>query len=328
MAKANYENYTREQLIAELKKLSKRKKYGLVWEEEKTKEKFEADAEGKLPVLVEDKKKEIRTDPDKPTHILIEGDNYHALSVLNYTHAKSIDVIYIDPPYNTGAKDWKYNNDFVEKDDPFKHSKWISLMSKRILLAKKLLKSDGALICAIDDYELNTLGLLLEEIFYNYEIDLLIVEHHPQGAGSDTISRTHEYAYVVTPKDVGLKGRVSRDGNKNWSLKRSGQGENNWRKNRPKQFFAIIIDPKSRKVVDVGPELERDDNKYPKNITKESYIRIYPIDKNGKERCWRYNRVSMKRLISEGKIQYCEGKFSCKKTKCQCCSSFQHMARL
>ena len=98
MAKSNYENYTKEQLIEELKKLSKRKKYGLVWEEEKDKRKFEADAEGKLPILVEDKKREIKTDADKPTNILIEGDNYHALSVLNYTHAKSIDVIYIDRP--------------------------------------------------------------------------------------------------------------------------------------------------------------------------------------------------------------------------------------
>ena len=89
-----------------------------MWDEERTKEKFEASAEGKLPVLKEVKSKEIKTDPEKPTHILIEGDNYHALSVLAYTHEKSIDVIYIDPPYNTGAKDWKYNNNFVDENDP------------------------------------------------------------------------------------------------------------------------------------------------------------------------------------------------------------------
>src|SRR3990172_8461293 len=143
MAKNNYDHYTHAQLIAELRKLSKRKKYGLVWEEEKTKEKFEADAEGKLPVLVEDKKREIKTDANKPTHILIEGDNYHALSVLNYTHAKSIDVMYFDPPYNTGARDWKYNNDYVENEDAYRHSKWLSMMNNRLKLAKRLLKNDG-----------------------------------------------------------------------------------------------------------------------------------------------------------------------------------------
>src|SRR3972149_4390814 len=121
-----YTGFTRD-LNKEIKRLKKRKKYGLVWDEEKTKEKFESDAEGKLPVLVEDKKKEIITDANKPVNILIEGDNYHALSVLNYTHPKSIDVIYIDPPYNTGNNTWKYNNDYVEKEDACRHSKGLSL---------------------------------------------------------------------------------------------------------------------------------------------------------------------------------------------------------
>jgi adenine-specific DNA-methyltransferase len=170
MAKDKYDSYTREQAIEELRKLEKRKKYGLVWEEEKTMEKFESDAVGKLPVLVEDKTKEIKTDDDKPTHILIEGDNFHALSVLNYTHAKSIDVIYIDPPYNTGSKDWKYNNDFVAEKDTFRHSKWLSFMSNRLKLAKKLLKPKGVLICTIDENEHATLGLLLQELFFDREI--------------------------------------------------------------------------------------------------------------------------------------------------------------
>src|SRR4051812_48211211 len=108
MAKKDFKDYTRDQLITEIDKLSKRKKYGLVWEEEKTKERFHTAAEGSLPVLIEDKTKEIKTSDDKPFHLLIEGDNYHALSVLNYTHAKSVDVIYIDPPYNTGENDFRY----------------------------------------------------------------------------------------------------------------------------------------------------------------------------------------------------------------------------
>src|SRR3989339_294033 len=165
MGKNNYQDWTKEDLIQEIKRLKKRKKYGLVWDEEKTKEKFESDAEGKLPVLVEDKKKEIITHADKPTNILIEGDNYHALSVLNYTHQGKIDVIYIDPPYNTGNKSWKYNNSYVELDDSFKHSKWLSFMSKRLKLAKNLLSEEGIICVTIDDHELPRLWMLLEEVF-------------------------------------------------------------------------------------------------------------------------------------------------------------------
>jgi len=119
-----------------------------------------------LPVLKEVKGKEIKTDPSKPTNILIEGDNYHALSVLNYTHQGKIDVIYIDPPYNTGKKkEFKYNDSWVEKDDSYRHSKWLSFMSKRIRLAKQLLKEEGMFFCSIDDNEMSQLRILLDEIF-------------------------------------------------------------------------------------------------------------------------------------------------------------------
>ena len=281
--KSKYNSWSKEELIKRVNSLERRKKYGLVWDEERTKEKFEADAEGKLPVLKEIKSKEIKTDPQKPTHILIEGDNYHALSVLSYTHEKAVDVIYIDPPFNTGSQSWRYNNQFVERDDAFRHSKWLSFMYKRLVLAKRLLKKDGSLIVAIDDYELNHLGLLLEEIFpdIEYERDLIIVAHHPQGAGSDTVSRIHEYAFICTPHGVGFKGRKSTNEEDRWSLKRSGQGENNWRTNRPKQFYAIIVNEQSRKVVDVGPELPKEKSNYPKENTKEGFLRIYPIYQTG-----------------------------------------------
>ena len=106
------------------------KKYGLVWEE-KTEDVVEQ-CKNELPVLEEVVSKEITKDKNLPVNLLIEGDNYHALSVLNYTHAGKIDVIYIDPPYNTGNKSWKYNNHYVEKDDTYKHSKWLSFMKKRV----------------------------------------------------------------------------------------------------------------------------------------------------------------------------------------------------
>jgi adenine-specific DNA-methyltransferase len=187
MAKKNkYAEWTKEELLKRVESLEKLKKYGLVWNEERTKEKFETDTEGKFPVLKEIKSKEIKTDPDKSTHILIEGDNYHALSVLNYTHEKAIDVIYIDPPYNTGAKDWKYNNDYVDINDAYRHSKWLSFMANRLKLAKNMLSPSGVLICTIDDNEHATLGLLLQEIFWdsedresNYWLPALFSIHFP-----------------------------------------------------------------------------------------------------------------------------------------------------
>ena len=112
MAKKNYSEWSKEELVREIKKLETRKKYGIVWEEKP--EEVAESCKEKLPVLSEDKGKEIETDKEKPVNILIEGDNYHALSVLNYTHKGKIDVIYIDLPYNTGAKDCKYNNDYVD----------------------------------------------------------------------------------------------------------------------------------------------------------------------------------------------------------------------
>ena len=125
--------------VSRLKKeLKKKKKYGLVWEE-KPEEVIDM-CKKKLPVLKEVKNKEIITDKNKPMNLLIEGDNYHALSVLNYTHAKKVDVIYIDPPYNTGNKDFIFNDRFVDKEDGYRHSKWLSFMEKRLKLAKNLLK--------------------------------------------------------------------------------------------------------------------------------------------------------------------------------------------
>jgi adenine-specific DNA-methyltransferase len=103
---------------------------------------------------------------DKPFHTVINGENYHALKALTWTHRGKVDAIYIDPPYNTGAKDWKYNNDYVEGDDLYRHSKWLAMMERRLLLAKELLNpADSVLIVTIDEKEYLRLGLLLEQVF-------------------------------------------------------------------------------------------------------------------------------------------------------------------
>ena len=157
--KKDYSQLSREELLKRIEKLESQKKYGLVWDEERVKEKFEKDSENSLPVLREVKNKEIKGRKDEATHILIKGDNYHALSVLNYTHQGKIDVIYIDPPYNTGSEDFKYNDEFVDEDDSYRHSKWISFLNKRIRLAKNLLKDDGVIFISIGEDEYAQLKL-------------------------------------------------------------------------------------------------------------------------------------------------------------------------
>jgi adenine-specific DNA-methyltransferase len=156
---------SKEQLIEMVKQLKARKKFGLVWEDKP--EDVVERCKKELPVLEEVKDRAIISDENLPVNLLIEGDNYHALSVLNYTHAGKIDVIYIDPPYNTGNKDFKYNDSYVEKDDLYKHSKWLSFMNSRLLLAKSLLKEDGVILLSINENEFAQLKVLCDEVFEN-----------------------------------------------------------------------------------------------------------------------------------------------------------------
>jgi adenine-specific DNA-methyltransferase len=143
--------------------LREHKKYGLVWEDKP--EDVEERLRESLPVLREVKDKAILSDePDAPNHILIEGDNLEALTALSYTHEGKIDVIYIDPPYNTGNKDFVYNDSFVDTEDSYRHSKWFSFMNKRLKIAKKLLSDKGVIFISIDDNEQAQLKLLCDSI--------------------------------------------------------------------------------------------------------------------------------------------------------------------
>jgi len=167
MSNKKYQNLSKEELIKETerlkKKLKEEKHYGITFEPKK--EKVVEMCKEKLPVLKEVKDKEITTDKNKPVNLLIEGDNYHALSVLNYTHAKKVDVIYIDPPYNTGNKDFIFNDRYVDKEDTYRHSKWLSFMEERLRLAKNLLKDTGVIFISIGDDEHSNLRLLMDDIF-------------------------------------------------------------------------------------------------------------------------------------------------------------------
>jgi len=165
MAKKDYNSLSKEELIELVDKLESKKKYGLVWDEERVPEKVVMDCQQKLPVLTEVSGKSITTNENEPTHILIEGDNFHSLSVLSYTHKDKIDIIYIDPPYNTGNKtEWKYNDQYVDENDNYRHSKWLNMMGKRLELAKDLIKPGGSIFLSIGDDEIANLKLLCDKI--------------------------------------------------------------------------------------------------------------------------------------------------------------------
>lgn len=150
-------------LETELKRLKKTKRYGLVWEEKP--EAFETEAKNALPVLEEVGELALLSDPHKPQNLIIEGDNFHSLAALSYTHKGLVDVIYIDPPYNTGNKDFVYNDHYVDKEDYFRHSKWLSFMEKRLYLARSLMKDDGVIFVSIDENEHHHLRVLMDSIF-------------------------------------------------------------------------------------------------------------------------------------------------------------------
>ena len=191
--KQDYSGYTKEQLIKELQLLQRQKKYGLVWEEKK--EDVVELCKEQAPILKSIPEMNVAGKNDEQKHIMIEGDNYHALQVLNYTHKGKIDVIYIDPPYNTGNKDFMFDDKYVDKEDSYRHSKWLSFMEKRLRLAENLLSQKGVIFLSIDDNEYTNLKLLCDGVFGETSFIGNFVWRKKVGAGSDSklFFRQHEY---------------------------------------------------------------------------------------------------------------------------------------
>ncbi len=253
-------------------------------------------------------------------HALIEADNYHALQFLEYAYAGKVDCIYIDPPYNTGAKDWKYNNDYVDDNDAYRHSKWLSMMQKRLKLAKKLLNpNDSVLIVTIDEKEYLHLGCLLEEMFPEARIQMVATQITPQGNPRvQQFYRTDEYIFFVgfgkaqpiaLPLDEAWRTGLGEAPTKNinWvSLLRTGSARK--REDRPQMFYPFFI-----KNTEAGPIIDSIGNPYLGDdingiVCPEGTIAVWPIGNDGELRRWQVSPSSAKRLKEEGFLRL--GKWS------------------
>jgi|TARA_R100000501_G_C2631682_1_gene128292 adenine-specific DNA-methyltransferase len=310
LSKKDYLKWSTSELIKEIKKLRKRKKYGIVWEDKP--EKVVDFCKEKLPVLKEDSKKEIKTSLKTSANIMVEGDNYHALSVLNYTHKNKIDIIYIDPPYNTGNEGFRYNDRIVDKNDSYRHSKWLSFMSKRLELAKNLLRNNGVIFISIDNNEQAQLKLLCDEIFNETNfLGQIIIQSNPRGSqASKHLADVHEYvlAYAKSAKNAIIKGfskeeyahleypTKNKEG-KRFRLLGLRQRGGEWkREQRPKMFYPLYVNPKNNSV-----SLKK---------TKTHYIKCLPKRPTGEEGRWTWSpkKTELNKSLLVGKKVNRKGK--------------------
>lgn len=297
--------------------LLRQKKYGLVWEDKP--EDVEERLREELPVLREVKQRAIVSDDkDAPNHIIIEGDNLEALTALSYTHEGRIDVIYIDPPYNTGNKDFVYNDSYVDKEDSYRHSKWLSFMNKRLKIAKRLLSDRGVIFVSIDDNEHANLKLLCDNIF-GEENGIGPFIQNKQNAKNDTanIQKNHEFIlcyrkkirYVseqnsnVIPNIVVaniLTKEVVKEGNRFYYLNDSitTRGEGGTLNARPNLGYSFYHNPNTGDllpVLDYDVELARtsnDENLVYKNnsdLIMKGYVAIRPPLVRGQLGCWTWD---------------------------------------
>lgn len=248
---------------------------------------------------------------EKPWHTVINGENYHVLKALTWTHRGKIDAIYIDPPYNTGAKDWKYNNDYVEADDLYRHSKWLAMMERRLLVAKELLNpADSVLIVTIDEKEYLRLGLLLEQVFPEARIQMVSSSINSAGATrKGTFGRAAEYIYLVQfgicrpePQELSDEWNPVKTNNKKdiyWSrLIRSGADSR--RSDSPNQFYPVFI----RNTAD-GPIFHGIGKAFFGSNLKDvevplECVAIWPFRKDGTEGRWRVSEKVLRELVNDG----------------------------
>ena len=261
---------------------------------------------------------EVCNAPDsKLWHTLIEADNYHALQLLEYLYAGKVDCIYIDPPYNSGAKDWKYNNDYVDGNDEYRHSKWLSMMKKRMEIAKRLLNpKDSVLIVTIDEKEYLHLGCLLEEMFQEAKMQMISSVINPSGSKRlNEFSRSDEYVFFVmigTAVPCGTKTEASldKDGIQWETFRRHDlQSRRGTSKGGTAQFYPLYVDNKSRKIVEIGEPItpDVDINEVPQ---RSGCTTVFPIRDNGIEMNWGTRPETARLLLEQGFLRAGERKDS------------------
>jgi len=246
---------------------------------------------------------------DKPCHTVINGENYHVLKALTYTHRGKVDAIYIDPPYNTGAKDWKYNNDYVEGDDLYRHSKWLAMMERRLILAKELLNpANSVLIVTIDEKEYLRLGLLLEQTFPDARIQMVSITISPRSTSrANEFSRVDEYAFFVFfgSVEIGTGERSGEETEVRWLYLRRTQ-RSLVRGSRPRQFYPVYVDDASKKIVRIGNPLTMDDRIEDAPII-EGATAVFPINPDGIALIWGLTGPSLQQALDKGYVRVTSG---------------------
>ena len=241
-------------------------------------------------------------------HTLIEADNYHALQLLEYLYAGKVDCIYIDPPYNTGAKDWKYNNDYVDGSDTYRHSKWLSFMQRRLQIAKRLLNpNDSVLIVSIDEKEYLHLGCLLEEMFPEANIQMVSSNISRKGAARmNSFTRVNEFIYFVMIGNYTLEPLDDADYAKqgetiHWqSFRRSSAS--NIRTSRPFQFYPIYVEINSRRIVKVGDAIPHEMDRFAVEQIP-GCVAVFPVRDDGTEMMWGVTPEECRERAKKGYIK-------------------------
>lgn len=283
------EGLTDKERSALLGLLRENKTYGLVWEDKP--EDVEERLRDELPILTEVPERAIISeDKDAPNHILIEGDNLEALATLAYTHEGKIDVIYIDPPYNTGNKDFIYNDSYVDKEDSYRHSKWLSFMNRRLKIAKKLLSDRGIIFISIDDNEQAQLKLLCDEVFgnKNFVADLIWSNQEGGGSSDSKLFRIKHEHIIVFSKDIS-------------QLDIKGVDITNEDRYKEEDEYSKVRGKYYLQKLGMGSIQYSESLNYP--IIAPDGSEIYPSDNNnGKKACWRWSKEKLNWGIENGFI--------------------------
>jgi adenine-specific DNA-methyltransferase len=249
---------------------------------------------------------------DKPYHIVINGENHHALQALRFTHAGKVDCIYIDPPYNSGARDWKYNNDYVDDTDAYRHSKWLAFIERRLKLAKELLNpDDSVLIVTIDENEHERLGLLLSQTFPGARMQMVSITINPKGAArAADFTRVDEYAYFVMfgTSSVPAVPRSGDDEEVRWRYLRRTDIESarGTKKGGPRQFYPIYVEPHTGRIARLGEPLSPGED-LSSAPPMPGCVPVFPIAEDGTHMNWGLTARSLQQAIDDGYVRVTPG---------------------